>query len=382
MALIGLITLMGCRSSSDDPTPEPVAQEPLEEVYVPISFNGSESETKEAVTRAGTPLSQTGIEAFKVWGYKNMGSYDSRQTVFPGFVVNWQENSAATTTTNSSGWEYVGKGPDPTTQTIKYWDWSAMAYRFFGMTGGAEAYVAHEPIEADDPYTFDIPADASPEVDGEGIIDLSATETKMAATPYFTHLWFSTGNPATYPTQQFGKPVQLEFLKPYVRVRYIFNYAYPREGIRLENKHFYPTDNSKIVRKGTVTISYPLTGSETRESFTITPNSSPDTDVSKALTDFDEDCDPEDDSKVYTKTINGWYTVLPNNTQGSYKLTVTVNGDPKSCTVPAQYMLWQPGYSYTYVFKITDEGGVEIGWVESAVTPWTEMSADWTVYNW
>ena len=45
-------------------------------------------------------------------------------------------------------------------------------------------------------------------------------------------------------------------------------------------------------------------------------------------------------------------------------------------------MSWLPGYSYTYIFKITEEGGVEIGWVETAVTDWTEMNADHTVYNW
>ena len=45
-------------------------------------------------------------------------------------------------------------------------------------------------------------------------------------------------------------------------------------------------------------------------------------------------------------------------------------------------MQWLPGYSYTYVFKITDEGGVEIGWVEYAMTPWTDIEVSKSVYNW
>ena len=45
-------------------------------------------------------------------------------------------------------------------------------------------------------------------------------------------------------------------------------------------------------------------------------------------------------------------------------------------------MQWLPGYQYTYVFKIDAAGGVEIGWVDYAVTPWTDIVADHTVYNW
>ena len=81
-------------------------------------------------------------------------------------------------------------------------------------------------------------------------------------------------------------------------------------------------------------------------------------------------------------TSDGWYIVFPNMSQGSYKLSVDINGQTKTAAVPANYMQWLPGYSYTYVFKITEEGGVEIGWVEYAVTPWEDMPADHTVYNW
>jgi hypothetical protein len=68
--------------------------------------------------------------------------------------------------------------------------------------------------------------------------------------------------------------------------------------------------------------------------------------------------------------------------QGSYKLSVDINGQTKTAAVPANYMQWLPGYSYTYVFKITEEGGVEIGWVEAAVIPWIDLRTDHTVYNW
>jgi hypothetical protein len=45
-------------------------------------------------------------------------------------------------------------------------------------------------------------------------------------------------------------------------------------------------------------------------------------------------------------------------------------------------MTWLPGYSYTYIFKITDLGGVEIDLVQAAVINWSEMEGTHTVYNW
>ena len=74
--------------------------------------------------------------------------------------------------------------------------------------------------------------------------------------------------------------------------------------------------------------------------------------------------------------------VLPTLSQGSYTLSVKVNNETKTCSVPAEYMRWLPGYSYTYIFKILEEGGVEIELVQAAVTPWVDMAVDYTGYNW
>ena len=191
MGIIGSMGLMGCSSENTEeqgsPTPPPTE--------VAISFSGSESQENAVTRAAGTPLSAAGVSQFHVWGYKNMdyndgsGAYGGTQTVFPGYQVDWHDNTAATTTTNSSGWEYIQPGlPD---QTIKYWDWGAKAYRYFAVTGTPTHTLngtAHE-------FTFN--ADAS---------DVDA----MAATPYFTRLWFSTGNQVAYPDKQFGKAVQLD----------------------------------------------------------------------------------------------------------------------------------------------------------------------------
>jgi hypothetical protein len=347
------------------PTPGPV------ESTTPIAFSAQQQDEQD-VTRAGEAVEggtraaglQTLLPAddktFKVWGYKTMSDGTTLQTVFPGYTVNYV-SAAHSTTTNSDGWEYVGLD-GASEQTIKYWDWSVDAYRFFGVTGGLSGDSGHYGDgDQYETYKIVIPADA----------------TNVASTPYYSHLWYSTGVLPEYSSRQFGQPVQLEFVQPISRVRFMYKYVTPREGVSLADQSFRPTDDSeKIIISGTVTVTYPLTGTETREWFTTTSDG--------IRYDFHEDYDPDDRDKVYTDSDNGWYIVLPNAAQGSYTLKVEINGIEKSATVPAEFMHWQPGYSYTYVFKINAEGGVEIGWVEYAVTtPWkTGESGTWTVYNW
>ena len=380
ISIVTLLTLVSCGGGGDDDLGAPQTGTNVSggSDMVAITFSGSEGR-EDAVTRAaGTPLNEKAT-SFQVWGHKDMsysaGAYGGMQTVFPGYTVSWVTNTAYTTTSNTNDWEYVGGD-----QTIKFWDWSAKAYRFFAVTDWGTSSGAggtYGPSNIYQSYNISMPADCS----GTTKDEIAAN---IAATPYFSRLWFSTGVPADYPDKQFGKPVQLEFLKPYARVRFIFKYTYPREGIKLEDITFKPTSaGSKIVRKGTFTVIYPLTGTATAEWFEMTPNSSDDPDVNKALNAFEEDFDPEDDTKEYSADCpGGWYTVLPNNTQGSYTLSAKVNGANKTAVVPADYMQWLPGYSYTYIFKITEEGGIEIGWVEYAMTPWTEQTAPWKVYNW
>lgn len=328
------------------------------------------------------------------------GSYGNPQLVFPGYTVNYKDGSAASTTTNTNGWEYVAQqesGDDQ--QTIKYWDFNANAYRYYAVTGTAAAdaadlaanpskYLASGATATNGPTTFTFAADASPEYSAPTVVDKAATALKYARIPFFTKLWFSDGNPENYPEQEFGKPVQLEFMKPFARVRFIFIYAYPREGILLENKCFKPTTDydpdpkkhNGIVRKGTVKISYPLSGTYNRVKF---ESMKPDGTDAKQLEAFTVDADPEDDSKVYPDDVpEGWYLVLPNMNQESYTLSVDINKKNKECVVPKELMQWYPGYSYTYIFKVTDEGGIEIEWVDAAVRPWTETEKMYNVYNW
>ena len=371
VSFVSLVSSCGGGGSDDLGAPQTAGQK---EELVPITFNGSQG-IESAVTRAsGTPLHDAGVNQFHVWGYKNMTS--GTQTVFPYYQVDWHDNSAATSTTNTNNWDYIGTVSD---QTIKYWDWGAQAYRFFAVTGwtGTTALDFTDAENADKTYGTSGTNTYS--------VSMLANTADIKDNLYFSRLWYSTGNPTDYPDKQFGKPVTLEFVKPYARVRFIYNYVYPREGITLSGQKFRPSvdveaeegDKVKIPRKGVVTVTYPLSGAEI-ESYSMVA----DADKSTRLEAFTEDFDLENDTKIYSTCDKGWYTVIPNTSQDSYTLTVSINGAPKTAVVPAEYMQWKPGYSYTYIFKITDAGGVEIGWVDYKVTPWIEQIADKTVYNW
>ena len=386
MGLIGSIGLMGCSSSDDSEdedvpvTGTPIAFSAKEGEETAVNNGGSNkapraNETNRTnganetfgVTRS-TPLSEKGIISFHVWGYKNMdysgGSYGDLQTVFPGYTVHWEENSALTTTTNTDSWEYILTAyPD---QTIKYWDWAARAYRFFGVaTNGAIISGAYKP-SAESPTSYEI--------------SFTADATNDEDAPYYSALWFSTGSEALYPTRLFGKPVQLEFKRPFAKVRFMFTYSDPDAVLKpmLEDPDFRPaTTGRTIATKCTFTVNYPITGSATKESWSTSG-------FTKSKLAFTVPYTENDPSK--TPEVVGtyhWEMVVPIREQGAYRLTVTINGEEKTCEVPSQYMDWLPGYQYTYIFKVNEEGGVELETVNIGITNWgTGKDADYIVYNW
>lgn len=362
LGLLALVVLAGC-SADPDAADGPA---PVEETGTPIAFYGA-MEAGQEVTRAQSSLNDYSA-TFTVYGYKNMGyddetgSYTDLQTVFPGYTVNWIANSAATTVTNTHNWEYVAQKSE---QTVKYWDWDAKAYRFFAVAAGGTTEKALDIYEVNKPYETRTATESTLTIP----VDCTNDET-CQATPYYTTLWFSNGQPGQ---PQFGDPVQLTFIKPIAKVCFKFIFEDPSilaeddpTGEKLlDNYSFKPTSGATIAIKGNLIVTYPLTGTGTAATVSIDRLSVSGTDFN-ALTERDT-----------------WYAVLPVTGQGTYTLSVEVAGQPQSCVVPAGYMDWAPGCEYTYIFKVHVDGGVGIDIVQSAFTPWTlEDVKDHEVYNW
>ena len=348
------------------------------EVVTPIVFSAMQQE-EQTVTRSDAPLS-TVANTFTVYGYKNMSAegsnYGDEKLVFPGYTVKWTENSAATTTTNTNGWDYVNQiSSTGDEQTIKYWDWSAKAYRCFGVTGAENVIGEIVGDGSDKAYEITMTADAS-------------SDAGIAETPYYSHLWFSNG---VYPNKPFGQPVQLEYLKPLAKVRFKFIFENPDDAPRttLTEKSFRPTSGDVILTKAQITVSYPLTGSAVKESFAITSKLGS---IPAFKDDYYEEEEVQKDGEgkhvIYpyydavATAFNKEYTVLPATNQGTYTLTVSINGEPKTTVVPSEYMDWKIGYLYTYIFKVHVDLGVSIDVVQSAFTTWNDVETGHTVYNW
>lgn len=134
-----------------------------------INFGGEAGKITRATSNEGTYVKKLDGQ-FKVYGVKNVNGFWQR--VFVNYSV-W-DVADKNTTSNTNGWEYVGKkgttglgtgnitlnGPED--QTIKYWDYSATEYNF----------VAGSPIDA---FAYNTPYDAT---SGTKITD--ATVSKLA----------------------------------------------------------------------------------------------------------------------------------------------------------------------------------------------------------
>ena len=354
------------------------------------------ADRQEAVTSraASTPLADFGINQITVYGYKTLGG--TLQNVMPGYTLQYTANSAKTSLTNATGWEYVGKGKDYLGygQEIKYWDGNSTDYRFFGVipssstssSGSTLKYKASASATA-----ADITTSTQATTDGSFVLSFSGleymirkqttsgttayyesdgtTEVQESAIPIYGHLW--QGDPAANSSQ----PVTLAFVKPYALIRLVFMRPEGTSTTQLGDPT--GTDNTKditfapisgnIAGSGNLTITYPMTGSE--ESYEVTSGST------STLTGM----------KLGTLELTqqdvqyqAWpeYVMLPTNSGSNpaFKCTAYIYNEGsyelRTATVPAAYMQWRPGYQYTYIFKITSTNTLEFSHVLEVYTKW------------
>lgn len=379
-----------------------------------ISFNMSTP----ALTRApyeGSDAADLLNNNFVVYGYKTVGGTPS--TVFDNYQVNWVTNTAGTTESNSSDWEYVsyknlpggvstnvgvtafsaltGSGQaneSAIDQSIKYWDYAASAYDFFA-------------------YSL-----------GDGSADTWATASALNKTGYGdggTHPGYTlTGTQAQLGTCYISKQkhmtslstnateVGLEFVNFLSKIQLKFYENIP--GYSVKNVKFYIADDTKstgdadadglkpaiygaassITTGGTYTITFDanydpvvtLSSASTSDSKILFDAVS--TGPNVWLSDYAGKDYRETAENVYlgrtanTATSTKQMSVMPSSTGATLTMkmdytllsrdgsgeTIEVTG--ASATVPANYTKWKPNYAYTYIFKISDNTDGHIGGVE------------------
>lgn len=377
------LCLVACSGSGqDDPSiPDPPTPSPD---LKSIGFGGNSGAWQDApASRAtGSEGLETLFQSFRVWGYKSTDN--TPQMVMDGYNVEYKRNTtegtegstAGSTPSNTAGWEYVGitNTNSKTTQTIKYWDYSATDYRFFAYApANADIQLAENSAASTTEKSFKIP------------FTYNAETTTNTTTPYVSDLWFSDNS----PENKYGNTVKLTFAPIIAKVRFKFTYPEDAEGISIKEIQFR---DSRLVSdpswaetplSGNIIATYPLTGSAP---VSLSWETSSETGAKGSLifdTPYEEETDKIqilDHTTENGKPYKKWYYVPPlgnSNSeqdsspfeQGSYTITAQIDGKETSATVPSAYMQWKAGYQYTYIFKIT-EAGTNITFTNLQVEQW------------
>ena len=402
---LAITTLAGCTDDSF------VGDQKLKEANESgaISFNSGTP----AITRgdkSGKAAADDLNGHFYVYGIKNesedgAGNVQNGNLVLNNYAVNWTENSAMTTTSNTENWEYVGYtltekertnitvNSGNVAQTIKYWDWGAANYTFYAFSA-LPADIEGEKItvaKVQNQKTTDDPAHT--------VYDNGYTVT-LAASASLDDLYFSErvyidksqGTNATNTNRQadntYGGNVTFRFHNMASKVRVAMYENIPGHSVTI-NKFSVDDDggatpafanmsddktanfaanfqNCVAGTAGTLTVKYQSSGTTVNHptvSFSGTA-----VDVLALGTQLKENVTIGESATgaTYDKTGKAYTSVFPkeDNTQNlklkvSYTLTAPVTGEKITVTnataeIPAEYLKWKPGYAYTYIFKISD----------------------------
>lgn len=357
-----------------------------------INFGGDAGKITRGTKNEGT-TSEMLAGQFKVYGVKITNGTISHN-VFPDYYV-W-DVADNNTTSNTSGWEYVGAngasnlGTGKITltkdQTIKYWDYSATEYRF----------VAGSPIDAFKYNTSTDPTTGThiTYVDVTGLaghIEANNTTTALKTDPVYI------ADPVKVVKEKYKYPVTFSFKRHQSMVRVglyetipgysitdIKFYAYDTDGTTLkasDDKNVILTSATPgyFVGGSNLTGTVTYTGWETETpSYTFKYG---DTGLKKSKNWYAGKLENGVEATTSSETTvaklygtdkdmstTGYFTVLPTPTatepspiliKCDYTLTDGNTGETIKVTgataaIPAAFSKWEANTRYTYLFKISD----------------------------
>lgn len=381
-----------------------------------ISFKMTANKLTRAEQHMGADAAALLNKKFVVGGFKGAKSTNGLVSgeVFDDYIVKWGSNTAGTTESNTSDWEYVGEtavAPSSVAgakQGIKYWDYSSGQYDFIAYsTGTAEVITEGTPTAGQVLVSPITPSKAAAYTLRGSAADLAKCYISDLYTAYHT---------AETDKPKFMDEVNLKFRNLAAKVRLGFYETIP--GYSVKNVKFYtdgttaittcPTETSaslytsgsggsdKFYLAGTATVSFPTVGTGNlgnsdynKAHITITPESSSGTDTKKSfgnLTYGAKEANEKTTGDIWlgrnstaaSYSNNKEYTaVLPNEAGTSLTLRVdytleatdgtgeeiTVHG--ATAVVPSIYAQWKSNYAYTYIFKISDNTS---GWTSTSTS--------------
>lgn len=333
-----LLLLCGCH---DD---EPQSGVDLQS-DIPVTFFSEVAGEDVVSTRASSePLSCD----FQLYGYK-LADAEHSQLVFDDYLLKYVDGSSGTSIENSHGYSYVGVAEN---QTIKFWDYSQVSYRFWGYVpvAGKTTY-----DKTSHTLTF---GGSGNSVDADALATYFCTRTN------------------TVESVAFGNVVVMEFVHPAVQVEVRFYSAEQLDAsdcIELTDIRFRPEADGQLVTMGSLCVKY---DPQLRaESYLPSPADGGALAALsyEALTLRKDHCTSATSAVASPAgTSAEAISLFPHATDAvavPFTMSVSIDGDEKSAVVPAAYMHWLPHHRYTYIFKIT-EAGKKIEFYDVLVDPW------------
>lgn len=315
--------------------------------------------TSGKVTRAGgeTSLAKY-IDNFRVYG---INTNNTNTLVFDNYVL-WYDTQLSNSNTNY--WEYVGQNPiDHKLQTIKYWNFSADHYYFWAVAGAEGRFFTRTNgmIES-----FSTPMT---EVDGNASV-----------------LYYS--KPLDVNKDNYSHPVTFHFVGAHSRMRMAFYETIPGYAVKdvkfhvgTNGPHYECMANGTFNVGGTLKLTYDNSIPDVTSSFEDSETQTSHSFGSLNYTTAASGSLAQDGKSIYLGVLSsaptyagnpeapGYYTnILPlpeNITPLTIKVDYTlvsldgsgqeINITGADATVPAEFCRWKSNYSYTYLFKISDD---------------------------
>lgn len=378
-----------------------------------INFGGGTTKTTRATSNSTYKIENLRANGFWVYGTKHSAIEDKTakndQAVYTNYLLTYKDGTANKTQSNTAGWEYVGIDNSlyrehvtpkvDEAQTIKYWDYSAVAYTFYAATAKPEdvkdGKVTIEKTTADD----------------AGTVYTKGYEVTLKNGADWDQLYFADRKVINKSTDAehakhdvYGGEVNFTFRNALTKVRVAMYEIVPGYSVSID-KFYYTKDgettqtteatdkftadaNNTPLETSTEGVKYKVVYYNDKEADgqlknqpKMLPNATGEGAQKKVfkIGDGETLIGSADDTKSGTKlstiitkptydTKDGKYTLfMPQadnkttlNLKVDYTLT-SLDGSKEqihvkgaTATIPAKYLCWRPNYAYTYIFKISD----------------------------
>lgn len=393
-AAVAAAALASC--TNDDFAGDVGVNTPAEPQETPIVFTSNQK----AFTRAdfeGADAADKLGKKFVVSGYKGTATSSVGTMVFDNYLVEWAENTANTTESNSSNWEYVGKGRIKhaidngiTSQTIKYWDYSKPQYDFIAWSTGSKTAV-YEGTPAAGQVLVSAITPSTATTQAYTFTGKAADLKECYIADLVTVKKADYGDaPVTFRFRQLGTKVRIALYEtvPGYSVKDVefYSAAASNDASATAAKLFTTTAND-IYTEGVYTVTFPTVdkdgnadNNQAHVSFAPATGVTQSTTVDWGKLNYTIAEEGERTAgKVFLgrssntasfagNAADNYYVVyMPNesgtnlNLRVNYTLesidgggeTIVVKG--ATAQVPSIYTQWKPGFAYTYIFKISDK---------------------------